>query len=433
PRPSSASSSCSGSWGPDMPLKVLVVDDSSVIRRALAAVIESAPELTLVGTATNGRAGLEAIQRLEPDLVVLDVEMPEMNGLEVLEAMRRLRNRPYVFMFSSHTEHGTAMALKALSLGAIDCIPKPDGADVDANHALLRTELLPRLKAMVGRVAQRTVTGPNPRMPAGTPWTPPSTTAVARPVPAHAHAPRQTVPSLPPRTLTHERPAAAPLPRSAPSVQAPSTPLETRGSYDLKPIDVVTIAVSTGGPKALLEILPSIPEWFPVPILIVQHMPPTFTERLASLLGSHCRIPVSEAAAGQPVPTRGVLIAPGGMHLVVKRRERVIVTDTNSDPPENGCRPAADVLFRTAAAVYGSRVLGVVLTGMGSDGLAGTRALRAGGARVIVQDKATSIVWGMAGIVATEGLADEILPLGSIAEVMIRRANVGRSFAGRPS
>lgn len=438
-----------------MALRVLIIDDSSVMRRALTAAIESTPELTLVGEARNGRSGLEAILRLEPDAVVLDVEMPEMDGLEVLEAMRKQRVRAHVIVYSAHTGHASNVSLRALTLGALDCLTKPDFIDVESNLAFLKSELVPRLRALAARPA-------NPATTAfARPGASPATTTVARPVapratPTSSFVRPGTAPVGPPArgpvTGTMPRPAFAELKRRDSSTSNPippqrgsdgarpaqpprsgQQPREALAGGELKAIDVVAVAVSTGGPRALLELLPKLPPDFPVPIIVVQHIPPLFTQRLAQLLAVSCKLPVTEATPGAPVPKLGCILANGGSHLVVRRKGTTVVTETTNEPPENGCRPAADVLFRSIASIYGTRALGVVLTGMGSDGLIGSRAMRQAGARIIVQDKASSVVWGMAGIVASEGLADEILPLGSLADALCRRAAVGRAWNGRAS
>ena len=340
------------------PIRVLLVDDSATIRGLLATTLGADAELRVVGAAVNGRMGVDMVAADPPDIVLLDVEMPVMDGLTALREIRRIQPKLPVLMFSSLTERGAKATLDALLAGANDYAAKPAGLDAGDVAAKIRTEVIAKIKALVPRGGGRDA----PRPLAG------SATTTARP-------------AAPPR----------------------------RG-----PIRGVVIAVSTGGPTALAEVLPGFARDVRVPVLIVQHMPPFFTAQLAERLGKLTGTHVREAEDGSPLRPGEILLAPGGRHLAVAGdadSPRARLTD---EPPENSCRPAADVLFRTAAKVWGAGALGVVLTGMGRDGLAGSRAIVEAGGEVIAQDEFTSVVWGMPGEIVRAGLADAVLPLGQI-------------------
>jgi two-component system chemotaxis response regulator CheB len=349
-------------------LRVLIVDDSVVIRRILSDALGAEPDLE-VSSAANGRIALQKIPQFNPDVVTLDMEMPVLDGLSTLRELRKLNRRLPVIMFSTLTERGAAATLDALAAGANDYVTKPAnvGSVAEAFSRISR-DLLPKIKALC-------------KVP-------------------EAVAPAAGVPTV--RTVA--RPAA------------PS-----------QPIDVVAIGVSTGGPAALSEMLPRLPKDFRVPIVIVQHMPPMFTKLLADRLALQCAIGVKEGAPGMPLAPGQAIIAAGGSHMVVQNVGGRVVIGTNMDAPQNSCRPAVDVLFRSVCSVYGGRVLGVIMTGMGSDGLRGCEQLREAGGRVIVQDEASSVVWGMPGFVARAGLAEKVLPLDQIAAEITRIVNLYRS------
>jgi two-component system chemotaxis response regulator CheB len=347
-------------------IRVLVVDDSVVVRRIVATVIGEDPELEVVGTAANGRIALQKLTQVTPDLITMDVEMPEMSGIEALIAIRRERPHLPVIMFSTLTERGAAATLDALAAGASDYVTKPANVgSVGLAQQRIRDTLIPKIKALC---------------------------------PAAGAAPTRM-------------PVVAPAP-------VPAARLDAAGAR----IDAVAIGVSTGGPNALAVLLPQIPADFPVPILVVQHMPPMFTRLLAERLDAQSSLTITEAIGGDVLRPGHVYIAPGDHHLAVEWTRHGVVTVLHQGPPENSCRPAVDVLFRSVSALFGRTVLGVVLTGMGQDGLRGSEALAQGGARVIVQDEASSVVWGMPGFVARAGLADRVLPLPDIAGEIVRRA-----------
>lgn len=332
-------------------VRVLVVDDSAAIRGTVSAALSADPELRVAGTAADGAQGLARVAELSPDVVLLDVEMPVMDGLTMLRELRRIQPRLPVVMFSSLTERGAKVALDALVAGANDYVAKPKGATSEEIAARIREDVIPKLKQF--------------------------------------------------------------RPRSAPAVVAvvPRAPARARAEA---PVAAVVVAVSTGGPVALAEFLPGFVSRDGVPVLVVQHMPAAFTAHLAERLTKVCGLPVREARDGEEVRPGDVLLAPGGRHLKVARSGTKVVTHLDDGPPENSCRPAADVLFRSAATVWKDGTLAVVLTGMGKDGLEGSRAIRDAGGAVLAQDEGTSTVWGMPGHVARAGLADAVLPLGRI-------------------
>ncbi len=351
-------------------IRVLVVDDTAVVRLLLTEMLGSDPLVEVAGTAPNGRIALEKLDQISPDVVILDVEMPEMNGLQTLSALRQRRPGLPVIMFSSHSHAGARIAIEALQLGASDVVGKP------INGMLLETReaLLTRIKALCHRRGET------------------DSSRLRR---------------------AQSTPAVAPPPRPPPGATAIR-------------VDAVVLAISTGGPNALTTLMPRLPRNLPVPLLVVQHMPPVFTRILAERLASKSQIEVVEAAAGtEPLPGKAY-IAPGDFHLTVERTAAGVCLATNQGTHENSCRPSADCLFRAAAEVYGEHVLAVVMTGMGQDGLRGCQRIYAGGGQIIIQDEASSVVWGMPGAVAKAGLADAVLPLDALAgEITARTRPMG--------
>jgi two-component system chemotaxis response regulator CheB len=353
-------------------IRVLIVDDSAVMRSLLRSVLLSDPGLEVAGTAADGASALEVLRLERPDLIVLDVEMPVMDGLVTLRELRARNHAMPVIMCSSLTQRGARVTIEALASGASDYVAKPSGqAGRESAIRALAQELIPRIRALTGHLQPR---------------------------PAAAAAPRTVLPM-------------PPAPPPAPQTLAKPT--------------VLAIGVSTGGPAALDVLLPELPAGFPLPVLIVQHMPEVFTRLLAERLSRRCRLRVSEAAEGMPASAGGIYIARGNWHmetLPAARPGAPVTLHLTQDPPENHCRPAVDALFRSAARVYGSGVLAVVLTGMGYDGLVGSRLVREQGGSVLAQDQTTSTVWGMPGAVAHAGLAYKVLPLAAIAPEILRVA-----------
>jgi two-component system chemotaxis response regulator CheB len=338
------------------PIAVLVVDDSAVVRRIVSGVLEADPGIRVVGTAASGRIALQQVERLAPDILTLDIEMPDMDGLETLRQLRRRYPRLPVIMFSTLTERAAAATLEALTLGARDYVTKPAGTGGTAQALqVVRSELLPRIKALVPR-GHRT-------------------------------------------------------PPPAPDAPPPLGPRPARTG----PHGILVVGSSTGGPDALETVLRELPADLPVPVAIVQHMPPVFTRLFAQRLDSASRLTVVEARHGLRLEPGLVAVAPGDTHLLVVEQHGALRVATNQETRQNGCRPSVDVLFGSAADALGARVLACVLTGMGHDGLRGCRRLWAAGAEIVVQDEATSVVWGMPGAVVAAGLADRVRPLPAIA------------------
>ncbi len=356
--------------------RILIVDDSAVMRSLLRSVIAADSSLEVAGTAADGAAALTALELNHPDLILLDVEMPVMDGLSTLRRLRELGHKMPVIMCSSLTQRGAKVTIEALAGGASDYVAKPsDQPGRDAAVRILAQELLPKIHAL--------------RKPPPRPAAP------------------QLVPRFGKAALT--LPASTPLPAASPSV--------------------VVIGVSTGGPAALDVLLPALPRDFSLPVLVVQHMPEVFTRLFAERLNRRCQLRVCEASEGEQAAPGAIFIARGNWHMEVVAAARAGAPATlhlNQDPPENHCRPAVDTLFRSAARIYGPCVLAVVLTGMGSDGLAGSRLIRNQGGVVLAQNEATSTVWGMPGAVAQAGLAHKILPLDAIAPEILRIAGRAR-------
>jgi two-component system, chemotaxis family, protein-glutamate methylesterase/glutaminase len=360
-------------------IRVLVVDDAVVVRRMVADLLAEDDAIEVVGTAPNGRIALTKITQLNPDLVTLDLEMPEMDGLETLAALRQSHPHLPVLVVSRFAQIGAAITRDALALGANDYVAMPEKAGgAPTASDCVRDQLIPKIKRFGARKTGRSY----PPMP-------------------------------------------SPVPRAA----SRSSILTFRHS-----VDVVAIGASTGGPNALAQLFTAFPADFPVPIVVVQHMPPVFTARLAERLTTGSTVGVEEAEAGAILQPGRAWVAPGDFHIALARDSEGVRLRTHQGPAENSCRPSVDVLFRSAAEVYGPGVLAVVLTGMGQDGLRGCERIRAAGGQVLVQDAATSVVWGMPGAVARAGLADAVLPLEQLGPEMVRRVLKSRSpcLSGAP-
>ncbi len=386
-------------------IRLMLVDDSALIRRLLTDVLTGDPQLEVAGQAPNGRVALERLAAINPDMVILDVEMPEMDGLETLTEIRKRQPRLPVIMFSSITERGAIVTLEALARGANDYVTKPSNTgNMAASLQRVRDELIPRIKTFC-----RHLIAPPPVQPP----------AAAEPAPG-GRTPGGFVPA--------GRPTAGPAPferTTAFKPEARPSPLPAPPRIRQR-VDVVVIGVSTGGPPALAALLPRLPASFPVPILIVQHMPPIFTRLLAERLATQSSLAVAEGAAGEILRPGQVVVAPGGSHMALERQGNQIRLQLHQGEPENSCRPAVDVLFRSVADVYRGNTLAVILTGMGNDGLRGCEAIRKAGGQILVQDEASSVVWGMPGFVAKAGLADGQIPLSQLAGEIMSRVRMGR-------
>lgn len=356
-------------------IRVLVVDDAVVVRRLVTDALSADDTVEVVGTAPNGRVALSKITQVNPDVVTLDVEMPEMDGIETLAAIRERHPRLPVIMFSTRTERGAAITMEALLGGANDYVTKPAnvGSVAEAIQAV-RDQLLPTIHGLCGRGS-------------------------AAPSPVR-------------RRVLHD------ASRTLRAVHRPA-----------RSVEVVVIGVSTGGPNALATLVPALPANLPVPVLIVQHMPAMFTRLLAERLDAQSPLLVTEAAGGDEVVAGRVLLAPGDHHLEVERHGAHVRASIGRGVPENSCRPSVDVLLRSAVGAYGANTLAIVLTGMGADGRRGAEHVHEAGGAVLVQDEASSVVWGMPGAVVAAGVADEIVPLDDMARAIGRRVAAGSSRA----
>lgn len=358
-------------------LRVLVVDDAVIVRRLIAQALGQEPDMEVVGTASDGDLALETLAAGRPDVVTLDIDMPGLDGLETLRRLRAAWPQLPVVMFTGVSEPGVA-ELEALAMGANDLIPKlPHEGNMVNAIEWVRTRLAPRLREVAAQVAKAQALAAEPPL--------------ARPAP----------------------PAATPAPPRSAGRVAASLP------------EVLAVAASTGGPNALEALLKGLPADFRLPIVITQHMPPGFTRLLADRLRAATHFQVDEAVPGAPLEPGQVWIAPGDHHLVVQRVGMAVVLQTNQAPPENSCRPSADPMFRSVARVFGPRSLAVVLTGMGQDGAAGAGSIAQAGGRILVQDEATSVVWGMPGAVARAGVAEAVLPLGELPQAIVERCRGG--------
>ena len=365
-------------------IRVMIVDDAVVVRGLFSRWVEAEPDLEVVASLRTGREAVNQVERADPDVVVLDVDMPELDGIAALPLLLEKRRDLIIIMASTLTRRNAEISLKALSLGASDYIPKPDNNREVTAFATFRRDLIEKIRQL-GLRSKRMREALKARTP----------TPVA-----------EGTTTLPPKTraamLGIEQPLSLrPMPATAPRV--------------------LLIGSSTGGPQALNAIVSQIrPVLDRAPVLITQHMPPTFTTILAEHLSRLVNRPVREAVDGEPINAGTIYLAPGGHHMTVERRDGVAVTAINDGPLVNFCKPAVDPLFSSAAEVWGHGVLALVLTGMGSDGLRGAQSITAAGGHILAQDEATSVVWGMPGQVAHAGLCSAVLPLNEIAPRLIR-------------
>ncbi len=359
-------------------IRVLVVDDSSVARKLICAALGEHEELEVVGTAANGVLALERLRYQLPDVVLLDVEMPELDGLSTLRLIRERYPVLPVVIFSMHSERGASVVIEALTAGANDYALKPSKDGKHSIQDVVRDVLLAKLIAV---------------------------------------------------TATQPASAGTPSLRARPRVNSGLMRPIGGGVTSTRPLKVLAIAASTGGPQALNEVIPLLPADLSVPVVIVQHMPPLFTRNLAERLGSRSRLRVVESQGEEILQAGTVYIAPGDYHLEVVRDLTGVRTRLSSAAPENSCRPAADVLFRSLAAAYGGQVLAVVLTGMGSDGLLGAHELVRAGARILSQSGPTCVVWGMPKAVEEAGLCDAVVPLGEMASAIMNRLSTAAATA----
>jgi len=361
------------------PLRVLVVDDSRIFRGIIETALANQPGVRVVGSVWSGEKALELAREQLPDFVTLDIQMPGLGGIATLKALRELaaaRRHPLgVLLVSAHTRQGAAVTVEGLQEGAFDFLCKPDSPDARANEINLRRQLLEKIE--LWRNSR------HPGFRRGTPPAPPA------------------------------RPAIPPGQSSQPP---------QRGVCRYR---ALLIGSSTGGPEALSELLPRFAPQAPLPILLVQHLPADFASYFAQSLARRAGTSVVEAADGQPAVAGRIYLAPGGSHLVLRSGDGHLVCGLSDSPPENGCRPAVAVLFRSAAAACGDRALAIVLTGMGQDGARGALSLRRAGSRVLVQDQESSVVWGMPGTTVEMGAADEVHSLAAMGDAVRRHLGMG--------
>lgn len=358
-------------------IRTLVVDDSALYRKFVSSALSDIEGVQVVGTASNGRLGLERIEQLKPDLITLDQEMPELDGIGLLHELSARDISVSAIMISSLTDEGANTTSTALQLGAFDFVLKPTGKGPEESRLQLRDALTPKIKAFVA-------------------------------------------------SQQKSRRLSKTVGASSGSLAANAID-SMNGSVGAlaQPPEIVGIGVSTGGPAALSRLLPILPGDYPCPIVLVQHMPPKFTKSLADDLDRLCALEVKEAANGMIAKAGQVLIAPGGSQMRITKLNGNAVVQITDDPPERSCKPAVDYLFRSIASGYGERSIGVILTGMGDDGTIGCKLLKEAGARVFTQDEETCVVYGMPRSVCEAGLSDRVAPLIEIAELLTEAASTG--------
>jgi len=371
-------------------IRVLIVDDSAFMRRAIAKMLTSASDIAVVGEASTGEDGARLALELRPDIITMDVEMPGMGGLEAARSIIARRGPP-IIMISSLTRDGADTTLRALEIGAVDFIPKPNSAFIDILR--VKDDLLEKIRYFGGR---RAAVRPLP----------------ARSAPAGA-APAPVVPAAPPRSVP-----AAVVPTSIPSRPAAA---RTGG------FECVAIGTSTGGPVALATVLPKLPRAFPLPIVIVQHMPPGFTRALADRLNAASEITVVEGENGMRLERGTAIIAPAGQQLTLRRAGGAVEVRLDADVKKSLHVPSVDVMAAAVGETFGAASLGVILTGMGHDGVAGLAVIKKLGGFVIGQDEASAVVYGMPRAAAVAGLVDRVVALGDVARAMCEA--VGASYA----
>ncbi|MGB0747788.1 MAG: protein-glutamate methylesterase/protein-glutamine glutaminase [Magnetospiraceae bacterium] len=347
----------------------MVVDDSAVVRGLITRILESESAIKVVASVSNGEQAVKTIGRHAVDVVILDIEMPVMDGLTALPKILAASPRSKIIMASTLTQKNAEVSMRALELGATDYIPKPTSSREIGGASDFKTDLIQKVIALGREVARQRPSGP-------------------RPAAAAARAPAALAPG------SKETIALRPISRDVPKILA--------------------IGSSTGGPQALFKVLSGLRP-FPLPVVITQHMPTTFTAILAQHITRMTGWEAKEAEEGDAVKAGRVLVAPGDFHMVLKGRDPDVKVTLNQEPPENFCRPSVDPMFRSVAAIYGSRALSVILTGMGRDGTEGGKVIVGAGGTVVVQDEATSVVWGMPGAAAQAGICAAVLPLEEIA------------------
>jgi two-component system, chemotaxis family, protein-glutamate methylesterase/glutaminase len=372
------------------PLRVMLVDDSVVIRGMISRWLGSEPDIVVAASLRTGLEAVNQIERINPDIAVLDIEMPDLDGISALPLLLAKKRNLIVIMASTLTRRNAEISFKALSLGASDYIPKPESTREPTAAETFRHDLVQKIRHLGAKVRRSS----------------PATTA-------HSLIPAAD------RTRESALRVPAALPASAPVA---------RRSFSSQNPRVLVIGSSTGGPQALMSVVAEIgPVIDRFPVLITQHMPPTFTTILAEHLGRASNRPAREAVDGEPVKAGHIYLAPGGRHMRVVRQGAEAVIALDDGPPVNFCRPAVDPLFTSAIEVWQGSILALILTGMGSDGMRGGKEIVAAGGSVIAQDEATSVVWGMPGAAANAGICAAVLPLNQIAPKLVRLFSGDRS------
>ena len=408
------------------PYRVMVVDDSAIIRGFLCRYLSEDPDIEVVTTANNGAVALRQIEKHDLEAIVLDIEMPEMDGMTALPKLIEKVPDIKVVMASTLTRKNAEVSLRALQMGAVDYVPKPETArSVNANIDF-RRELVEKVKAWAGR--RRSKRGEalpvSAKSTAGGASAAKERVSFAKPETKAKPSGFVAAPSRPKPTPVVTR-SAKPEPAAAPQSGGTAFTLRKQIGLQKKP-QVLLVGSSTGGPQALMKFLGQFKDKQPaVPILITQHMPATFTAILADHLGQTTGWPSQEAVDGLNLIGGNIYVAPGGKHMEVTEEDGKKIIRLTDDPPENFCKPAVDPLFRSASKLYGDAALAVVLTGMGHDGLKGARDLVRAGGTLLAQDEASSVVWGMPGAVATAGLCTEVLSIDDLGDATVKRLQGG--------
>ena len=357
-------------------IHIMLVDDSAVIRGALGRIIDPAPDMTVVASIANGEMGIRSAEKYKPDIVILDIEMPVMDGITALPKILEASPNSKVIMFSSLTENGADVTLKAFSLGAVECIVKPSSTQGVGEGSEFQRNLLKIIRGLVPESERRAVDVTNPSAS-----TPPAQTTLKE------FSLRSSV-----------------------------------GVYPGSP-SIIAIGSSTGGPQALFEVIKNF-AGIRIPIVITQHMPATFTKILAQHITQHTGCKAHEASDGMRIENGKAYVAPGGFHMKISKEAEGLVARLDNGPPENFCKPSVEPMFRSVIDIFGNKVYGIILTGMGNDGIGAGKLLTDCGARLVAQDEASSIVWGMPGAVARAGYCTNVLPLNEIGPY-VRKAIAG--------
>lgn len=388
-------------------IRVMLCDDSAIMRRLIKSSLQIEPRLKVVCEAKHGGDAVEKFPQAKPDVIIMDVEMPVLDGVEAVRELRRRGCKTPIIMFSSLTSRGAEASLDAIAAGATDFATKPVGSGhIAIAMKSLQRDLIPKLVLWADKKQNSSFRQPQ---------------LLAKRPPTSASS------TTPPRSATLPKNAAQSS--SRPCDDSPTSP--SNSLLDSRRVSMIAVGVSTGGPQALATMIGALPKPLPVPMVITQHMPPVFTGLLAQRLSAQCKCDVREAKDGEELVAGSILIAPGDFHLSVLRHRAQVQAKLDQEAAVNSCRPSVDPLFFSVAKFFGKQALGIVLTGMGQDGADGAKRLRDAGGAVIVQDQESSVVWGMPGEVAKRGLADCVLPIDQIG-IEVSRMICGAKSPRRP-